>query len=657
MKEFQQKFIEEASELLEKLEHNLLVFEKDSKDKSLLESILRTMHTLKGAGSMFGYNRIVEITHKIENIYSKIQNGEIQISEKIINLSFSISDLVRKLLTDDKRDETITDIYHKTIEELNDFFSGDELEEERKKNKNSGLNTYYINFEPDADIEERGVNLKSIFSQLNKLGRTIIIPKNINNEEKYSVCWEIFIATEENVEELEEIMMFVDLECEITNISKRNLLIVDDFFDIINEQNNENEIRNPEQIAELVKNLFPDFIEEKEEDNSKISGLSQQKSTTLRVNTLKLDDLMNRVSELITLKSKIKLIATTKGYEDVFELADKLEEITTHLKNDVFEIRLVALDTIRINLERLIRDTSMQLKKEIQFTHEGLNTELDKTIVDKLLTPLLHIVRNSIDHGIEDNVTRSKRGKTAHGNIKIKAFRSGSNVYIQIIDDGAGINKERILQKAIQKNLITRGQKLKDKEIFDLMLVSGFSTTDKVSDISGRGVGMDVVKSEISKLRGDIEIESNEGKGTTISLKLPLSLSIVETLLVQTAEMYFSIPIEEIDRCELSSQNDEKTQESNYLKLDNELIPYISLRNIFKKGDNLQNTSRAIIVKRESKKTAIIVDKIIGEFQAVVKPLGKALEKRDFLSGGSLLADGNIAYLIDTQKLIGFYHK
>jgi len=657
MKEFQQKFIEEASELLEKLEHNLLVFEKDSKDKSLLESILRTMHTLKGSGSMFGYNRIVEVTHKTENIYSKIQNGEIQVSEKVINLSFSVSDLVRKLLTDEKRDEAITNIYHRTIEELNDFFSGDELEKEKEKNKNSGLNTYYINFEPDADVEARGVNLKSIFSQLNKLGKTIIIPKNINDKKKYSVCWEIFIATEKDVEELEEVMMFVDLECEITNISKRNLLIVEDFFNIINGQNNENEIRDPEQIAELVKDLFSDFIEEETEGNSEISEHSQQKSTTLRVNTLKLDDLMNRVSELITLKSKIKLIATTKGYEDVFELADKLEEITTHLKNDVFEIRLVALDTIRVNLERLIRDTSMQLKKEVQFTHEGLNTELDKTIVDKLLAPLLHIIRNSIDHGIEDIVTRSERGKTAHGNIKIKAFRSGSNVYIQIIDDGAGINKERILQKAIQKNLIKQGEKLKDKEIFDLMLVSGFSTTDEVSDISGRGVGMDVVKSEISKLRGDIEIESSKGKGTTISLKLPLSLSIVDTLLVQTAEMYFSIPIEEIDRCELSSQKNEKTQESNYLKFDNELIPYISLRNIFKKEDHLQSTSRAIIVKRESKKTAIIVDKIVGEFQAVVKPLGKALEKRDFLSGGSLLADGNIAYLIDTQKLVAFYHK
>jgi len=656
MQQFQQKFIDEATELIESLEHDLLAFEKDTKSKSLLESILRSMHTLKGSGSMFGYDRIVEITHKTENIYSKIQKAEINVSEIIINLTFSVSDLILKLLHDDKKDSVITNKYNKVIEELNDFFSNEELEIEKEKNKNTELSLYYINFEPDADVEQRGVNLRAIFTQLGKVGKTLIIPKNIKDKQKYTVCWEIFIATKDDIDELEEIMMFVDLECEITHISDRNLLINKDFLKFINSNKDTDKIRTPEQISELVKRILPETIQEKTRENEDVSDIVQEKNTTLRVNAVKLDDLMNRVSALITLKSEIKLTATLKGHKEIFELADKLEEITTQLKNDVFEIRLVTLDTIRVNLERLIRDTSLQLKKEVQFTHEGLNTELDKTIVDRLLAPLLHIIRNGIDHGIEDTKTRSKRGKTSHGNIKIKAFRSGAHVYVQIIDDGGGIDKEKIIQKAILKNLVKQGEKLDDKEIFEFALVSGFTTSDNVSDVSGRGVGMDVVKSEISKLRGDIEIQSETAVGTTVTLKLPLSLSIVDTLLVQTGNMYFSIPLEEIDRCELSRQEDTNTTESNYLKLTDKLIPYISLREIFKPENHFPDTSRAVIVKKEGKNTAIIVDKIIGEFQAVVKPLGKALEDREFLSGGSLMADGNISYIIDTSKLVESYH-
>lgn len=657
MKQFQQKFIDEATELLENLEHDLLAFEKKPDDKSLLESILRSMHTLKGSGSMFGYDRIVEISHKTENIYSKIQKGEDSVSEKVINITFSVSDLVLKLLHDDKKDAAIANTYNKLIEELNDFFSNEELEAEMRENKNTELNTYYINFEPDADIEDRGVNLRAIFLQLNKAGKTLVIPKSDKDKQKYSVCWEIYIATDAELDDLEEILMFVDLECEITLISDKNLLLKEEFKKIINEDKNNDKVRTPEQVAEIVKLILPDKSHETiQEKNLDITESSVLRNTTLRVNALKLDDLMNRVSELITLKSEIKLTANLRGYEDIFDLTDKLEEITNGLKNDIFEIRLVALDTIRVNLERLIRDTAIKLKKEVQFTHEGLNTELDKTIVDKLLAPMLHIIRNSIDHGIEDSKTRASRGKTAHGNIKMKSFRSGTHVFVQIIDDGGGIDKELIIQKAILKNLIKPGEKLNDKDIYDLIFESGFTTADSISDVSGRGVGMDVVKSEISKLRGDIVIESELTVGTTVTFKLPLTLSIVDTLLVQTGEMYFTIPLEEIDRCELSEQEDLNRSKSSYLKFNDELIPYIVLNKIFKTKNGFSGTPRAIIIKKEDKNTALIVDKIIGEFQAVIKPLGNVMEEREFLTGGSLLADGNIAYLIDPLKLIEFYN-
>lgn len=655
MQQFQQTFIDEANELLEKLEHDLLIFEKNPEDTSFLESILRAMHTLKGSGSMFGYDRIIEITHKAENLYTKIQNNEISVSEKVINISFSVSDLVKKLLTDDKKDKTVANKYNKVVGELNDFFTSDELEAEKEKNTNTGLSLFYINFEPDSDIENRGINLRLLFSQINQAGKTLIIPKSVSDEEKYPVNWEIFIATENDIDDLEEIMMFVDLECEITLISNQNLLLNKDFIKIINDTSDATKIRQPGQVLEIIKQVSDETKQESVDKKGDIQDVDEQKSSTLRVNAVKLDDLMKRVTEIITLKSEIKLTATLRGYNDILDLVDKFDNITSLLKNDVFEIRLVSLDTIRVNLERLIRDTSARLKKEVQFTHEGLNTELDKTIVDRLTAPLIHVIRNSIDHGIEETSIRAEREKTAHGNIKMKAFRSGSNVYVQIIDDGGGIDKEKIIQKAISKNFIKPGENLSNKDILELVLRSGFTTTDSLTAVSGRGVGMDVVKSEVAKLRGSIEIESEQGVGTTISLKLPLSLSIVDTLLIQTGDMYFSIPLEEINRCELTPEEELKSSENSYLKFDDVFIPYISLREVFKTKTDFSGTSRTVIVRKQSKNTAIIVDKIIGEFQAVVKPLGKAMEGRAFLSGGSLLADGNIAYLIDSQKLIEHY--
>ena len=654
MEQFKQKFIDEATELLEKLEHDLLVFEKNPKDIALLESILRTMHTIKGAGSMFGYEKIVEIAHRTENIYTKIKKNKIKISEKIINITFSVSDIIKSLLKDNSSKKIISNA-QKLIEEIIVISGNNEIENQEQK---FDFKLFYINFEPDADIENRGINLRKIFTQLNKIGNKIIIPKNINLEEKYPLGWEIFIATEKNIDVLEEIMLFVELECEITLISTKNLLLNKLFINNINENKNTNTVRTPEQIKQVVNQIFPkEKIKKNIEKKQEIFENAQEKNATIRVNANKLDDLINRLTELITLKSEIQLTAEQKGYKEIYELMEKLDNVTLNLKNDVFEIRLITIDTIRVNIERLIRDTSRQLKKEVQFTHQGLNTELDKTIVDRLLAPLLHIIRNSIDHGIETPQIRAERNKTAHGNIKLKAFQSGAFVYIQIIDDGAGIDKNKIIQKAILKNLINTNEKLTDKEIYALIFESGLTTADNLTKVSGRGVGMDVVKSEISKLRGTIEIESEFKIGTTITFKLPLSLSILNTLLVQSDNMFFLFPLEEIDRCEVINKNEMNVSESNFLKFENELIPFISLRKVFKQKNDFLKSQRAIIIKKQENSKAIIIDKIIGKLQAVVKPLGKAMENRKYLSGGSLLADGNIAYLIDSEKLVEYYEK
>ncbi len=653
MQEFQQKFIDEVSEMMTELEHSLLIFEKSPDDKHLIDVIFGDMHTLKGSAGMFGYHSIVELTHKVEDIYAKVQKAEIKVSEKIINLTFSATDLVKRILYDkEMEDNALNKQYIKVIEELNDFFSEGQKhqEAETQQEKEAGLQLFYICFEPDADVEERGINLKKIFQELGKLGQTKIISKPNNEDDKYALSWEIFLATEAEEDDIEEVLMFVDMECEIFIISENNLLLNTAFTKAI-EANS----KNKELYTEAALKALIEEINRKQKSPQAKPTTVTTKKATLRVDAQKLDDLMKRLSELITIKSELKLTASQKGYKEILEQVEKLEKITARIREDIFDIRLVSLESIRVNIERLIRDTAIALQKEVQFTHEGLGTELDKAIVEKLSAPLMHIVRNSIAHGIEAASIRAERNKTSHGNIKLKAYQSGSYAYIELSDDGNGLDKNKILKKAIENNIVKADEKLSDKEVFELIFKSGLSTAKSVSEISGRGVGMDVVKSEILKLRGSISVSSEAQVGTKITFRLPLSLSILDTLLVQSGNMYFSIPIDEIKSCVHTDTTQASEAGHKYLKVNTELIPYLHLGNIFNLKKEGTDSEIAILVNKDGKTNAIIADRVVGEFQAVVKPLGKAFKNRTFLSGASLLADGNIAYILDIQKLADFY--
>lgn len=649
MQEHLQKFHDEVKEMMSELEHSLLTLEKKPDDLSLVDAVFRHMHTLKGSAGMFGFDYITKLTHKVESLYTKVKSQSVKINEQIINITFSTTDLILKLLNDKMlSDEKNQKQYAAINEELNEYFSAEELEEDVRE-KNYDLKTFCILFEPDADVEERGINLKKIFQQLDEVGELKVIAKPLNQEDKYPVCWEFYLATESDENDIEEILAFVDLECEILHISEKNLLLNDTFVNQINAHANEDKLLTSEQVQEFARKASETA------DDSDSQNQTELVKSTLRVDASKLDDLMNRLSELITIKSEIKLIASLKGYKDVAELATKLENISTDIRHDILSIRLVALDSIRVNMERLVRDTAINLKKEVQFQAEGLETELDKTIVEKLNAPLIHIIRNSVDHGIESASERAEKGKPAHGNIKISAKQSGSYVHISISDDGKGIDKERLYEKALTKKLIAPGKTLSDEEILNLVFLPGLSTADKLSEISGRGVGLDVVKSEIIKLRGQIEIQSEKDMGTTIRLKLPLSLSIIDTLLIQSGELYFALPMDEVSSCMLVSRHDTEKMESNYLKIKSDPIPYLALREIFPDETAVPESQIAVLIKKTDSSKAIIADKVLGEYQAVVKPMGEAFKDRPYLSGGSLMADGNITYILDVEKLIKYY--
>ncbi|MCP4178322.1 MAG: chemotaxis protein CheA [bacterium] len=578
---------------------------------------------------------------------------------KVLNICFNSVDIISKIFKNRNLNTKDKELYDKTLNDLSEFVA-DELLESRHSNK-KGL--FFIKIYPDADFEKRGVKMKTIFNELYNMGHLKTISRDrkeddITKSNKYPIFWELFLSTDREIEDIEEALFFVEDESNIYFLTEKNLLDDSEFIAFIQE----NALNNPEIKLNDIHNIVDKIINKPlvkqknvPSENKYSTKIQKHETATLRIDAIKLDELMRYVSELISIKTEIRLSAKLYGYNKILEVSEKLDNITLNIRENVFDLRLVSLETIKTKFERLVRDTASKLNKKVSFSASGLNTELDKAIVDSISAPLLHIIRNCVDHGIESPEKRVESGKSEQGNIRFDAYQLSSKVYIKISDDGAGINKQRIIQKARAKNLIDSSEELTEKDVYNLIFKPGLSTAQVISEISGRGVGMDVVKSEISKLRGEIEIESVEGKGTTVVFILPLSVSILDTMLIRTGAMHFSIPLEEIEECIIVKQNELDLSENKFIKYNSKLIPYISLSEIFNIKNNHKKNKRAIIIKDKKKYTAVITDKVIDEFQAVVKPLGESFKNRDYLSGGILLPDGNVAYVLNTGKLIYHY--
>jgi two-component system chemotaxis sensor kinase CheA len=381
---------------------------------------------------------------------------------------------------------------------------------------------------------------------------------------------------------------------------------------------------------------------------------SPEKHTTSRVNVdaSKLDQLMYLVSELVTTKSELILALERQNFAKISDAAEKIEKLSNLFSENALSIRLVSLNEMLSRFKRLVRDLSKQLNKSVDFLTVGDDTELDKNIIDKIGEPVMHLIRNCIDHGIESPEKRKSSGKSETGTIKIEAIKSGNYVFLTISDDGNGIDLNYIKTKAIENGFINANSNLTEKETLDLIFLPGFSTAQSLTNISGRGVGMDIVKKKIQEIRGEISITTNKGKGTTFALKLQQTVSIIETLLIEADGQTYALPIEDIEACILEPTESFTDRINHHIGYNGQLIPYISLREtLCNVSRNATTTEKIVIIKRVEKVYAIVVDNIIGEYQAVIKPLGEAFSKLKFLSGASLLGDGSIALLLDTDKL------
>jgi two-component system chemotaxis sensor kinase CheA len=663
---FKAKFVEEAQDNVRDLEEALLLLEEDLGNHDIIERIFRAMHSLKGGGAMFGFNDLSDFTHHLETIFDLIRNDKLQADQDIISLTFNSVDHIKFLLSignleseEDRKEQAdlIKEISKYTSASQPHTGPGTEGAEEQEV-VNDGSKTYLITLVPDADILKNGTNPLYLLDDLNALGEGVTlsfcndVPGLDDLDPVTNYCsWQTVLSTQESLNEIKDVFIFVEDECkiDITEISPNNVLAHPKLKELIENAVSQ---QRPIDKDEALKIEFAGQGENKSSSSKKKNIFKDHKISSIRVASNKIDDLVNLVSEMVTIQAQLSLYAEKSGDPAIVALSENIQKLSRQLRDNAFEISLIPIQNELMRFQRLVRDLSKEMDKEIDFIIEGGEIELDKNIIENLTDPLLHIIRNSVDHGIEPPEERIKAGKSPKGSIVFKAYYSGANVIIKIQDDGKGIDPEVIRKKAVERGLISTDIELSKKEILDLVFLSGFTTRSEVSDISGRGVGMDVVKRKINSIRGEVSIESEIGQGTILTLEIPLTLSIIDGLLVTVADNQYVIPISNIEK--IYSIEDVKLSSSfnNIAVIDDQQYSYLDLREIFEEKEGASEHSQLILVKYEDKRVGVIVDNVIGEYQTVVKPLGRFLKKLENISGASIMGDGTISMVIDTNRLI-----
>ncbi len=706
MDHLQTKFVEEAIDLINDLEEAVLSLDGNTSDKGIVEQIFRVMHTFKGNSTMFGFDEIGGFTHHLETIYDLVRDDKMVITDEILNITLSSVDHLRALLDDiDLEDEQLRKTHESLLKRVIAAATGDASQEEESTDAfvdedgafglfedipPTGPKTYYVKFHPNTDIFSDGTNPLFLIDDLKMLGNTLAIPTlktpsiaEINPRDCYTT-WDVLLSTDEDENEIEDVFIFVEDSCEteIKVLSDHDVLEDTELIELVAQVRLGNKTFSDIEVciksidekllaeikaqeaeeekkaeAEAKKKLEEAKKEEENKSKNKKEDTSSKKKanaaiSSIRVPSDKLDALMGLVSELVTTQARLSMVADRDQNPELLEIAEDVEKLSRQLRDDTFSIALLPVETILMRFQRLVRDTSKDLGKKIKFHTAGGDTELDKTIIDSITDPLMHILRNAMDHGVETPEKRLAKGKPEEGNVWFKAFYSGTNVHIQIKDDGAGINPDIILNKAIEKGVVTAEQELSEQEIYQLLFHPGFSTAEKVTSVSGRGVGMDVVKRNINDLRGEIEIESEINKGSTMTIKLPLTLSIVDGLLINLDNTKYIIPLSVIEKCfEIDSQQLVGNFD-NTIILDGEQVSYINLRNEFDVTSEVAEMQQIIVINNDGVRVGLVIDAVIGEYQAVLKPLGPLYKGQDAISGATILGDGSIALIIDTNHIV-----
>ncbi|GAB7027663.1 chemotaxis protein CheA [Geotalea toluenoxydans] len=691
MDQHQEAFKEEAYELLAELETSLLELEERPDDEEVIGRVFRAMHTIKGSGAMFGFEDIAAFTHEVETVFDLVRNGLIPVTKKLVNVTLAARDQIKAML-DASTGGAVVDVActAEIIATLKSMLPETEpekssanlqpAEEAKGGQQESAEVTYRIRFEPDQGIFMRGTNPLSLVKELRELGQSRVIAQVTNllpleemDAESCYVYWDVILTTNRGMDAIKDVFIFVEDDCELKIevidsgtpfvgedgykklgeiLVERGDLNFEEMKNILSQQKRFGEIAIESGFVEPEK-IISALVEQQHVKEVRQERQSQESASSIRVPAEKLDVLVNLVGELVTVQARLSQTSAGRRDAELMSIAEEVERLTAELRDNALNIRMLPIGTTFSKFKRLVRDLSNELGKKIEMETSGAETELDKTVIEKLNDPLVHLIRNSIDHGIEMPEERAAAGKPAQGTVHLSAVHSGDSVFITIKDDGAGLDKEAIRAKAIEKGLIQPTTELSEKEIFAQIFAPGFSTAKKISSVSGRGVGMDVVKRAIEALRGTIEITSKRGEGTTITVKIPLTLAIIESLLVQIGGDRFLLPLSLVDECvELTGSDIEKSHGRNLATVRDHMVPYIPLREKFRISGNAPDIQQIVITQVNGMRVGFVVDHVIGEHQTVIKSLGRAYKNVEGISGATILGDGAVALIVDIPQLI-----
>ncbi len=675
-----QAFIEEASELLTELEATLLELEDTPDDQEQIAKVFRALHTIKGSSGMFGYDEITMFTHDIETAYDYIRQGKLRITKEIIDLTLAARDQISLMLSSSEGEEGVSEKATREIIEAFRSISNRIGGSNKAKAKESAAvsdkeaekretveRVYRIIFKPAREIFSSGTNPVFLINELRSMGKSVVLLKagevplleNMNPEKCY-LWWEMLLKTKQDTDAIKDVFIFVEDQCEllISEFDREGKLSrEEDFEDFKKLVEDIEAVREPD-LEELILGFDSSVSQARAGIQTGQASKKEQghheadQVSSIRVSAEKLDELVNLVGELVTIQARLSQIAMNSGDANINGVSEEVERITWSLRDSALNIRMLPIGTTFSKFKRLVRDLSKELGKEVDLSTEGAETELDKTVIEKLNDPLVHIIRNSIDHGIEAPQERESKGKSRTGSIKLSALQSGGNVLIKISDDGKGIDKEAIKEKAIKLGLMQEASDLSDSEIFSFIFAAGFSTAQKVTNVSGRGVGMDVVRRAIDNLRGTVEVKSAKGEGTVITLKLPLTLAIIDGLLVKVEKENFVLPLSSVEECiELSESDLERSHGRHIVNIRGEIVPYVNLRERFEIKERRPEIEQVVIAGIKGNRIGFVVDKVIGQHQTVLKTLGKMYKNIEGVSGATILGDGTVALILDIIKL------
>jgi two-component system chemotaxis sensor kinase CheA len=647
-------FRQEAQELLEQLEQILLDLTRTPDNAELVDSTFRALHTIKGSGSMFGFDEVAGFTHHVESAFDLVRKGKVAMTAALADIALAGKDHIRNLI---ERPESADPEAGKAILARLEATVGGHGAAETPKAADAAApvaastaptTKWHVHFRLPADSLATGTNPLLLIDELRSLGKATVTPLLDKipplaalNATEIHIGWDVTLETEKPKTAIEDVFMFVmdEMDLKIEQIDAPAAAAP-----------------APAPVAAAPVTAAPAApAAPKPAAPAPATNTTEalKGGASIRVPAERLDNLMDRVGELVIAQSRLKQIAAASQDGEFKSISEEIERLALELRDTTMGVRMVPIAQLFGRFRRLVHDLAGELGKEINLTTTGEETELDKTVIERLNDPLVHLIRNSIDHGLEGPDARKEAGKSLQGHIHLSARHTGDKVLISITDDGKGLDRTRIRARAEENGLIQPGQEMSDSELFQVIFQPGFSTAQKVTNLSGRGVGMDVVKRTLDALRGSIDIASTTGKGTEITLRLPLTLAIIDGLLVRIGQGRYVIPLSAVEECvELPPTEENRANGSNFLNIRGDLVPFLRLREMFNATTPPDKYQKVVVVSANDMRVGLVVDQVIGDHQTVIKSLSKLHKGVGTFSGATILGDGTVALILEIASLV-----